>query len=98
MEGDALKLDLSPDDVSTIATKAYYTTNLLPLRMRLLGLDPAAMAQSDPRLLRSLETSCKLCEDKGQCAFDISQNPAHRRWQDYCPNAATLRDLHARKV
>jgi hypothetical protein len=47
LERGALKLDLSSD--FTISTKAYYTTNLLPLRMALLHLDPTEIARADPR-------------------------------------------------
>jgi hypothetical protein len=98
LERDALKLDLTPDELFAISTNAYYTTDLLRLRMGLLHLNAADVAHSDPRLLQSLETSCRLCDVKGRCSSDIAQNPAHRRWQDYCPNAWTLCDMHTRKI
>jgi hypothetical protein len=85
---------LSPDELFSISTGAYYTTDLLRLRMALLHLNAADVAHSDPRLLQSIETSCRLCDVKGRCSYDITQNPAHRRWQDYCPNARTLCDMH----
>ena len=49
LERGALKLDLSSDEFFTISTKAYCTTNLLPLRMALLHLDPTEIARADPR-------------------------------------------------
>jgi len=68
LERDALTLDLSPDELFAISTSAYYATDLLRLRMGLLHLNAADVAHSDPRLLQSLETSCRLCDVKGRCS------------------------------
>jgi hypothetical protein len=97
LERAALKLGLPADEVFAISIKAHYTTNLLPLRMALLGLNPSDVAHSDTHLFRSLETTCRLCDVKGRCAFNIAQNPAARQWQEYCPNAATLCSMKAQR-
>jgi hypothetical protein len=98
LERAALELGLSTDELCNVCLKAYYTTNLMPLRMALQRLDPAEVAHSNPQLFSHLEKSCKLCEVKGQCAFDMTQNPANPHWQEYCPNAPTLREMRARNT
>jgi hypothetical protein len=98
LERAALELDLTTREVSAISTRAYYTTDLLPLRMALLHLAPGETARSDPQRFRSLETSCRLCDLKGRCTFDIAQNPSSAQWQQYCPNATTLCAMYTRKM
>jgi len=98
LERAALELDLSTHEVSAISTRAYYMTDLLPLRMALLHLNPGETARSDPQRFRSLETSCRLCDVKGRCAFDIAQNPSNAQWQQYCPNATALCAMHTRNM
>jgi hypothetical protein len=89
------KLGLTEEEVGTIAAKAHYTSNLLPLRMSLLRLDAAKTALGKPTVFRDLDTSCKLCESKGQCTWDIVEDAANPVWEKYCPNAAKLRVLES---
>jgi hypothetical protein len=98
LERAALELDLTAGEVSAISTRACYKTNLLPLRMALLQIDPGETIRTDPQRFRSLETSCRLCDVKGRCTFDIAQNPSNPQWQQYCPNASTLCAMHTRKM
>jgi len=87
---------MTPDQLRDIGDRAYHTTNLLPLRMSLLHLDPSEVAHSDPGRYRDLEASCKLCEDKGRCTWDIAHDAADPRWRDYCPNATKLRAMQTK--
>jgi len=89
-ERAAKELGFSTDELLTISLRAYYTTDLLPLRMALLHLDADETARKDPTLFRALATNCKLCDAKGQCGRDMVQDPANPQWQRYCPNAVTL--------
>jgi hypothetical protein len=96
LERAAEGLGLAIGELHSISGKAHYTTNLLPLRMSLLHLDASEVARSDPKLLRELEASCRLCEDKLRCTRDIAQDAANPKWHEYCPNAMVLRAMQAR--
>lgn len=95
LERTADQLGMAPDQLRDIADRAYLTTNLMPLRMTLLQLDPDELAHSDPKRYRELEACCKLCEDKARCTWDIAHDAADPRWQEYCPNAAKFRAMQA---
>lgn len=90
LERAAKDFGLTTEEVITISVSAYYTTDLLPLRMSLLHLDADKTADKDLSLFRALAKSCKLCDAKGQCAWDIAHDPANPQWQQYCPNAVRL--------
>lgn len=89
------ELGLTEEAVGTIAAKAHYTSNLLPLRMSLLRLDASETARGKPTVFRDLDASCKLCESKGQCTWDIVEDAANPVWERYCPNATRLRALES---
>mgnify|MGYP001617871927 CR=1 FL=1 len=89
------ELGLTEEALGTIASKAHYTSNLLPLRMSLLRLDAEETARGKPTVFRDLDASCKLCESKGQCTWDIVEDAANPVWERYCPNASKLRALES---
>ena len=96
LERAALELDLTTREVSAISTRAYYTTDLLPLRMALLHLELGEAARSDPQRFRWLETSCQLCDVKGRCTLDIAQNPSNA--QLLSERDGFMRDAHPENV
>jgi len=98
LDRNAKDLGLTSEELLDITINAYHTTDLLPLRMSLLHLDPDHTARTDPTLFLRLEESCKLCGSKGTCALDIIQNAAGPQWQGYCPNVATLRAMQAKNI
>jgi len=98
LERIAQDLGISIDDLSSITIEAHYTSDLLRLRMSLLHLDQSDAAVIDPNLLESLQTSCKQCAVKGQCAADIIEDAANPRWQAYCPNAMKLCTMRAQSI
>ncbi len=46
-------------------------------------------------VLRDLEKTCSLCEDRQRCEADFAKGAVNSLWQEYCPNALTLRELVA---
>ena len=69
---------------------------LLERRMEALCLDPNEVAHTEPLTFRELQRHCAKCERRGRCALDLADrfsDPAWQNWEDYCPNAATLKML-----
>jgi len=65
----------------------------LPRMMAALMLDPAAVARRDPETFRDLQRVCALCRSKKRCERDLADGDAAIHFEDYCPNAGTLRAL-----
>ena len=65
----------------------------LPHVLEVLGIDAAALARSQPAVLRDMERVCISCERKGQCNNDIAIGVAARDYEDYCLNAQTVNAL-----
>jgi hypothetical protein len=66
--------------------------------MEHLKLDTADIARVEPPVIRDLQRVCTLCESKRRCMRDLAKRPSDPVWQDYCPNAMTLRALLAERA
>jgi hypothetical protein len=83
---------------SALADGGRHETVLLPRRMKLLGIDPEALARSEPLLFRSLALRCRQCASPQQCTRELeraSPDSIEEGWKDYCMNVALLRMLSA---
>jgi Family of unknown function (DUF6455) len=63
---------------------------LLPRRMKALGVAPDAVP---PVTVRELVERCTACPTPEKCEWDLREDPGNPAWQAYCPNAATLMRL-----
>lgn len=73
--------------------EANGSTLLLVCRMIGLDLDVEELKQAKPAVYHSLQTHCRACADRAQCAsdlLDVELDPAWQSWRLYCPNSATL--------
>jgi Family of unknown function (DUF6455) len=66
---------------------------LLPRLLRVLGLDPEGLAHSRQPVMRDMAVVCSGCSQTGRCQRELTQRSAWRRYQQYCPNAATIDSL-----
>ena len=57
---------------------------------RTLRIDPKDLDHYDPAVMRDLQRSCIMCDEKGRCRFDIANGVITEKFRDYCPNAFTL--------
>jgi hypothetical protein len=83
-------------EIRRLANLGPESAELLSRRMAALQLDRKEVAQTHPQTFRDLQRVCTLCESHRQCARDLSRDSGDPGWEDYCPNAATLRALNAR--
>jgi hypothetical protein len=68
----------------------------LLIRMELLDLDLGEVRRSAPSTFCKLATRCVNCECKQRCERDLtyaSAGMAMPGWEDYCPNASTLKAM-----
>ncbi len=69
--------------------------DLLLRRMEALELDPKEVSQTERRTLQDLQRVCAMCESHRRCARDLAHDSENPVWEDYCPNAETLKSLNA---
>ena len=91
----ARDLGMSVSELRKVADHGPEAADLLVRRMVVLNLDRNEVAATEPSTFQDLQRVCTLCESHRQCARDLARNPANGEWEDYCPNAATLKLLDA---
>lgn len=92
VERIARDVGVSARELRTLAIRDDQPLPLLRM-MGALQLDPAAVDRHDPATFRDLQRVCAMCEDKKRCARDLADGDAAIWFEDYCPNAPTLKAL-----
>jgi hypothetical protein len=69
------------------------SADLLLRRMIALKLDQNKVFQTEPGTLHDLQRICSVCGSHKRCEHDLARSSAGAAWEDYCPNAATLKVL-----
>jgi len=70
--------------------RGWIAGHFMPRLIRRLGLDPAAIEQSDPRLYREMQSKCAMCEHHDRCGADLDERGDTAKFEDYCPNMDVL--------
>jgi hypothetical protein len=63
---------------------------LMPERMRRLGLDPEFVATAHPATYRDMEKTCAACGSWRRCARDLEKGDVQAGMEGYCSNALTI--------
>ena len=82
-------------ELRALAMKPPESADLLYRRLAVLRLDPKEIRRSQSAVLRDLQVHCSMCASKRRCLIDFAEGALDSTWQDYCPNAYTLRALLA---
>jgi len=89
----ARDLMVGPRDLLMLTRRGPDGARLLGDLLKGLGVDPTALAQQDPVVMRDLQRLCIGCEYKRQCERDLADGKLTENYHDYCPNAYTLEML-----
>jgi transcriptional regulator with XRE-family HTH domain len=87
------ELQVSPADLTELVRQGPHAADELPKLLNVLGIDEAALARTQPLVLRDMERVCALCHDKGQCDRDLAAGTSAEHYQSYCLNASTIDTL-----
>jgi uncharacterized protein YjiS (DUF1127 family) len=93
----ARDVGLSRSEVCILAGKWPDSSDLLSHRLEQVSLDSAGLKQTEPQVLRDLQRTCGLCASKRMCSRDFARRPSGAKWEEYCPNAGTIRALLAER-
>lgn len=97
IERIADEFGMSAAELRMLASHGPPAASLLPLRMAALHLDPQELACTDGLLLWDMQRLCVTCNSHRRCRKDLTSDPDNQVWEQYCPNAGTLRALRTRE-
>ena len=86
----ASELRVSPGDLNELVRQGPHAADELPKLLKVLGIDEAALARTQPLVLRDMERVCALCQHKGQCDRDLAAGTSAEHYEGYCLNASTI--------
>jgi hypothetical protein len=93
VERIARDVGVSAAELRALAKLGPDSADLLQRRMAALNLDQNEVFQTEPGTLHDLQRICSMCESHKRCGQEIAQSSTDTAWEDYCPNAATLKVL-----
>jgi hypothetical protein len=86
----AQDVGLSVSDLRAIAAAHLGPSELLPLRLELLGLDPGYIKYARTEPYRDLERTCAACTAWRRCARDLARGDVQAGMGSYCLNSPTI--------
>ena len=93
----ARDLRLTPDELQALARKGPNAADLLLKMLVALHVDPKALENTDPHVMRDLQRLCTTCGAKKRCEHELADGTADNNFREFCPNAFTLDALLDRK-
>jgi hypothetical protein len=95
VESMARDLAMPVSELRILARAGAEGADLLRRRMAALDLDQDEVSRVEPVALQDLQRLCTKCDSRRRCARDLARDCADPKWEDYCPNAETLKALNA---
>ena len=86
-------LRVSPGVLDTLVRQGPHAADELPKMLKVLGIDEADLARTQPLVLRDMERVCALCANKRECDRDLAAGTAAEHYEGYCLNAPTIDSL-----
>jgi hypothetical protein len=86
----ARDLGVSPSQLRELASKGPGAADQLQKMLVALDVDPKALADTDPLIMRDLQRVCIACSDKKLCEHKLADGTAAAHFREFCPNAVTL--------
>ena len=86
----AQDVGVSVSDLRIIAAAHPGPSELLPLRLELLGLDPGYVRSAQTATYRDLERTCAMCTAWRRCARDLANGDVQAGMDSYCLCSPTI--------
>jgi Family of unknown function (DUF6455) len=94
----AKDLGVSANELRELVAKGPHAADLVQKMLVALNVDPKAIANSNPLVMRDLQRLCINCNDKKRCASELNKGTAAEHFHEFCPNALTLDALFEEKL
>ena len=92
----ASEVGLNGNDLVRLSCSHSGPSELLPLRLKLLGIDPEFVRHATPMTLRDLARVCAACKASRRCARDLARGDAQVGMDTYCLNGPAIAALAVR--
>ena len=92
----ASDVGLSGDDLRRLCRSHNGPSELLPQRLRLLGIDPEFVRHAAPTTSRHLARVCASCKASRRCARDLARGVVQAGMDGYCLNGLSIDALTVR--
>ena len=89
----AKEIGVTPSQLQELASKGPGNANLLKAMLVALYVDPKALADMDPLVMRELKWLCITCSNKKRCEHELVKGTAPEHFREFCPNAVSLDEL-----
>ena len=89
----ARDLCVSPAELEAVVRQGPHASDELPRLLKLLGIDEATLARTQPVLQRDMVRVCAACQQKTLCNHDLDAGTLAQRYEEYCPNAPAIDEL-----
>ena len=89
----ASDLQVSPGALDTLIRQGPHAADELPKMLKVLGIEEADLARTQPLVLRDMERVCAMCAHKRECDRDLAAGTAAEHYEGYCLNAPTIDSL-----
>lgn len=86
----AADLTINQSELAALIKRGPGAADLLQKLLVALGMNPKDLDHGDPAVMRDLQRSCIMCEEKRRCKYDLVNGVITDNFRDYCPNAFTL--------
>src|ERR1700760_3165460 len=67
----AADLEVSSGDLEELVRRGPHAADELPVLLKALGIDAAALERTQPLVVRDMERVCAMCRHKSQCDGDL---------------------------
>jgi hypothetical protein len=81
---------VSVSDLRIVAAAHCNPSELLPLRLELLGIDPGYVRSAQTATYRDLERTCAMCKAWRRCARDLANGDVQAGMASYCLASLTI--------
>ena len=89
----ASDLRVTPGELDTLVRQGPHAADELPKLLKVLGINEADLARTEPLVLRDMERVCAMCASKRQCDRDLAAGTSAEHYEGYCLNAPTIDSL-----
>lgn len=89
----AQDLCVSPAELDAVVRLGPHASDELPRLLKVLGIDEATLARTQPVLQRDMVRVCAACQKKALCNHDLDAGSLAQRYDEYCPNAPAIDEL-----
>ena len=94
----ARDIGVSPSQLRELVRKGPDSANLLKRLLVALHVDPKAIAEIDPLVMREMKWLCITCANKRRCEHELAKGTAAEHFQQFCPNAMSIDELLDQKA